>query len=214
MLAGALALSAAQFPVHHEHLPKVQTGCNGELKVDADGVSFKGHGRHAWTWKYEDIQQLTLSPEAIRIVTYEDRRARLGADSRYDFTGRIPAVALYADLKTRMDQRLVAELGQAAGAPEVGEPLWSAPVKHLRAGTGSQGRLVVGVDAILYTSPARGDSRTWRYADITNISSSGPFQFTIVTLEKTFNFQLKQPITEAGYNRIWLTIEKNNRRIQ
>jgi len=35
-----------------------------------------------------------------------------------------------------------------------------------------------------------------------------PFQLTITTLEKPFNFQLKQPITEARYNDLWLQIEK------
>jgi len=39
-----------------------------------------------------------------------------------------------------------------------------------------------------------------------SIDSSGPFELTITTLEKGFNFQLKQPITEAsttncGFNR-------------
>jgi hypothetical protein len=37
---------------------------------------------------------------------------------------------------------------------------------------------------------------------------------TITTLEKGFNFQLKQPITEARYNQLWLQIEKKNGRIQ
>ena len=52
-------------------------------------------------------------------------------------------------------------------------------------------------------SEKNGASRTWRYQDIENISSSGPFQLTITTFErakthygdlKGFNFELKRPL--------------------
>ena len=88
---------------------------------------------------------------------------------------------------------------------------------------GADGSLAFGADGIVYASPARDESRTWRYRDIDNISSSGPFQLTVTTFEraladyndrKEFNFELKQPITEAKYNELWLLVEKKNGRIQ
>ena len=188
ILAAALA-SATQFTVRHKHL---NGGCAGTLTVDENGVSFVGAKKHAWSWKYEDIQQL-----------------RLGADRAYNFTGKIPAEELYALLKERMDQRFVAAVGQALGLPT-----WSVPVKHLRPIVGSEGTLEFGAEAIAYSTPAKAESRAWRYSDIEHIASSGPFQLTITTLEKGFNFQLKQPITEARYNQLWLQIEKKNGRIQ
>ena len=54
----------------------------------------------------------------------------------------------------------------------------------------------------------------WRYDDIQAISSSGPFQLSIDTTEKSFQFQLKQPITESRYNELWLHIERKHGRIQ
>jgi hypothetical protein len=114
-----------------------------------------------------------------------------------------------------MDRRLVMEAGQAEGQSYI----WSASVKH-RGGAG--GSLAFGDDGIVYTSAARDESRTWRYQDIDNISTSGPFQLTLTTFEralahysdrKDFNFELKQPITEAKYNELWLLVEKKNRRI-
>jgi hypothetical protein len=108
-----------------------------------------------------------------------------------------------------MDQRFVAAVGQAPDLPS-----WSLPVKHLRPIVGSEGTLAFGAEAIVYSTPARDESRTWRYSDVESIGSSGPFQLTITTLEKGFNFQLKQPITEARYNQLWLQIEKKNGRIQ
>jgi hypothetical protein len=206
ILAGAMWAQGAQFTVRHEHLRK---GCAGVMTVDENGVSFTGARKHAWSWKYEDIQELRMAPESIYILTYKDSKLRLGKDREYNFTGKIPTEDLYPLLKDRMDQRFVAAVGQALGLPT-----WSLPVKHLRPVVGSEGTLEFGADAVVYSTPARGESRTWRYSDIDSIGSSGPFQLTITTLEKDFNFQLKQPITEARYNQLWLQLEKKNGRIQ
>jgi hypothetical protein len=205
ILAATLA-SATQFTVRHQHL---RGDCAGVMTVDENGVRFTGAKKHAWSWKYEDIQELRLAPESIYILTYKDSKLRLGADRAYNFTGKIPAEELYALLRERMDQRFVAAVGEA-----IGLPTWSLPVKHLRPIVGSEGTLAFGAEAIVYSTPAKTESRTWRYSDIESIGSSGPFQLTITTLEKGFNFQLKQPITEARYNQLWLQIEKTNGRIQ
>jgi hypothetical protein len=205
ILAAAL-VSATQFTVRHGHLRK---GCAGTMTVDETGVSFTGAKKHAWVWKYEDIQQLRLAPESIHILTYKDSKLRLGKDREYNFTGKIPAGDLYALLKDRMDQRFVAAVGQVPDLPS-----WSLPVKHLKPIIGSEGTLAFTAEAIVYSTSAKTESRTWRYSDIESIASSGPFQLTITTLEKGFNFQLKQPITEARYNQLWLQIEKQNGRIQ
>jgi len=222
----------AAFPMRHEHLRK---GCAGSLTVDEQGVRFTGAKKHAWAWNDGDIQQLTLSPGSIHILTYEDSRLRPGAGREYRFTGKVPAQALYALLRDRMDQRFVAAMAPAAdvsgadvpaavSAPGTADPRpdWTLPAKHLGtiagivAGTssGTQGTLAFGAGTIAYATAAKDDSRIWRYTDIETISSSGPFELTITTLEKAFNFQLKQPITEARYNELWLQIERKNGRIQ
>jgi hypothetical protein len=206
ILAGAMWAQGAQFAVRHEHLRK---GCAGVMTVDENGVRFTGAKQHAWRWKYEDIQELRLAPESIHILTYKDSKLRLGKDREYNFIGKIPAEELYPLLKDRMDQRFVAAVGQVSDLPS-----WSLPAKHLRPIVGSEGTLSFTADAIVYSTAVRAESRTWRYSDIDTIASSGPFQLTITTLEKTFNFQLKQPITEARYNNLWLQIEKTNGRIQ
>lgn len=214
ILAGVLSASAAQFAMRHEHW---RGGCTGMMTADDRGVRFAGPKGHSWDWKYEDIQQVILEPDRIRILTYKDRNLRLGADASYEFAGKVPADTLYALWKNRMDQRFVAALPQPAAGG------FSIPVKHLGRIQGSEGTLTFGEDVIVYATPAPGDSRTWRYQDIDNISSSGPFQLSVTTFERArshygdrrgFNFQLKQPITEASYNQIWLQIETKNGRIQ
>ncbi|MBZ5579393.1 MAG: hypothetical protein LAP40_22765 [Acidobacteriia bacterium] len=214
ILALAMSASAAEFAVRHEHLRK---GCDGVMTADDTGVRFAGPKGHSWNWKYEDIQQLILEPGRIRILTYKDQKLRLGADKGYEFTGKLPVETLDALWKNRMDQRFVAALPQPAT-----EGI-SIPVKHLRRISGSEGTLNFGADSIVYATSAAADSRTWRYSDIESISSSGPFQLSITTFEralshygdrKGFNFELKQPITEAIYNQLWLQIEEKNGRIQ
>ena len=213
ILAGWTAAFAVQFQVRHEHLRK---GCEGIMTVDENGIRFSGAKKHSWTWTYPNIQELRLEPRKIHILTYADNRLRLGADREYEFTGNLPVTDLYQLWSKRMDQRFVAELSRPAPAD------FSIPVKHLKRIRGSEGTLVFSADSVVYAAAAD-DSRTWRYSDIDSISSSGPFQLTITTFErarshygdrKGFNFELKEPITEARYNQIWLQIERENGRIQ
>lgn len=207
ILAGAATAFAAQFPVRHDHLRK---GCDGVMTVDDTGVRFTAPKGHTFAWNYDDIEKLVLEPRKIRIVTYRDSKLRLGADMEYNFAGQIPAEELYRLWKTRMDQRFVAELPQ----PVTGG--FSIPVKHLGHLFGTQGTLAIGDDAIVYSTAAPNDSHTWRYSDVRSVSSSGPFQLTLTTFEQSggFNFELKEPITEARYNQLWLEVEKKNGRIQ
>ncbi len=214
ILAGAASLwgaggaLGAQFTVHYQ---SIRNGCEGVLTVTGDAISFAGPKGRAWTWKIQEIQELQLSPRSIHILTYRDNKFRLGADEGYQFTGRIPAGELYAILSDRMDQRLVAAVGQVSGPPD---DAFSLPVKHLGRIMGSEGTLVFEADSVVYSTDRDGDSRTWRYSDIESIGSAGRFELSIATREKSFHFQLKQPLAEARYNQLWLQIEKKNGRIQ
>lgn len=216
--AGCLILAgtaiAAQFPVRHEHW---HDHCNGVLTVDEKGVSFAGPKKHAWSWKYQDIAQLTLSPGEVSVVTYQNGMLP-GTDRSYRFTGEVPAAELYALLKDRLDQRFVAALEQ-----DTKVPAWTFPVKLAGRVKGSEGTLSIGADTVVYSTPAKDRSRTWRYGDIDNISSSGPFQLTVTTFEREqgnfgdrreFHFELKQRISEGAYNAIWLQIQEKNGKIE
>jgi len=198
----AAAAHAAQFPATYKKHA-------GVLTVDETGVSYTGPKARNWSWKYQDILRLTLSPNRVTVLTYEDSRYFFGADRSYEFTGKIPALELYDLLKGRLDQRFVAALAETSWPVR-----FSVPAKHLLHTTGCQGTLSFGADAIAWSTASTDDSRTWRYQDVATIGSSGPFDFTITTLEKTFHFQLKQPLAESQYNELWMEIEKKNGRIQ
>ncbi len=213
----AMAQQALRYEVRHEHLRK---GCSGTLAIDDRGVSFRGveskKGRtpHAWTWRYPDIQQLTIASGEIRVLTYKDNAWKLGADREYRF--KAAAGGQFGDayevLEGRLDQRLVSELADAGV-----KPLWQIPVKLLGTFRGSEGRLIVGDDRIVFRSDQNGQSRTWRYVDIDNISNSGPFQLTVTTFERSrsnygsrkgFNFQLKERLEEESYNDLWRRLNR------
>ena len=207
----------------HSRPPHIRKAGNmGALTITDSAISFaetyKGKppkSPHKWSWSYQDIQQLKIAPKTLTVLTYKDNKWKLGADREYRFD--LLSSKTFEDagqfLKARLDQRLVAEIPD----PVTGA-LWSLPVKHLLRFGGDEGTLEVGADKVVYRSTKAGESRTWRYQDIENISSSGMFQLTITTFErakthygdaKGFNFALKQPLDEGRYNDFWLRLNQS-----
>jgi len=212
---GAAAVMAQPFTyqVRHQHW---RGGAMGTLHITLDGISFDEKGKqhqHSRQWKYDDIQQLSLSPTELRILTYEDQKRQLGRDREYVFD-HLPkelAETLYPMFATRLDQRFIAQLSDPALRPQ-----WQMPVKLRHGLSGSEGMLLVTDDHIAYSSEAAGESRVWRFTDIESISMAGPFDFSITTLERTgprhsapteFRFQLKEPLAENRYNELWRRLQ-------
>jgi len=205
----AILASAQTATVRHKHARGNEPG---ELQVTAAGISFSEPGKgkkHSRTWKYEDIQQLELSPSTIRILTYEDQKWVLGRDREYEFIALPPGFAdqVYEIWRDRLDQRFIADLPDAQVRVQ-----WEVPAKLLGAMQGSHGVIRLGEDRIVYQSDKPGQSRTWRLEDINNVASAGPFDLSVVTSEhsgafhsgsREFRFQLKQPMPEARYNDLW-----------
>ena len=171
--------------------------------------------KHSWKVAYLDAQQVrVLDNGEFRLLTYQDRPWRLGADRQYrvrvadkDFATRVSPF-----LESRLERRFVAGLAETGAAP-----LWELPAKHRLRFSGTEGVLIAAADRILYRTEKPGDSRTWLLSDIDSISSSDPYQFTIVTYErarghygdrKGFNFQLKQPLAGRQYDDLWRRLER------
>jgi hypothetical protein len=204
-----LLVNAQEVQVRHKHW---RGGGVGELRVSDEGISFTESGKgqkHSRRWKYEEIQQLELSPARLRVLTYEDQKSKWGRDREY-VLDQLPesfANTIYGAWRNRLDQRFIANL-----ADNEVTPLWQIPAKRLGGLAGSEGIIRVGVDRIVYQTKNPKQSRTWRFADIENIASAGPFDFSVVTREhhgiwnagwREFRFQLKGPLTEERYNELW-----------
>lgn len=196
---------AMGYDVRHAHL---RNGGAGVLRIDETSITFEEpgkHAKHSRTWKYDDIQELILGPEKLRIVTYEDNRWELGRDRVYVFN-KLPAslaVDWYPVFRAKLDARFVAAL-----ADDLVKPEWQMPAKLVHGRGGSQGVLLVGADRLVYKSGLEGESRTWRIGDVENVSSSGAFDLTITTYERAFRFQLKQALGEERYQALWLRVNQ------
>lgn len=227
LMAPALfAQQSFQYEAWHGHSrpPHIRKAGNmSSLTISDAGVSFeekypggkKPKHPHAWHWDYQDIQQLKIAPKSLTVLTYKDNKWKLGADREYEFdlVSEKTFQDVYPLLKNRLDQRFVAALIERPAST-----IWEIPVKHLVRFGGNDGVLRVGTDSIVYSSEQKNASRIWRYEDIDNISSSGPFELTITTFErakmdygsrKQFNFQLKQRLAEARFNDLWLRLNQS-----
>src|SRR5215469_8865477 len=194
-----------RYPVRHgKH--------SGTLSVSNSGLSFEG-AHQTFDWPFQEIHQLKLGPKSLTVLTYQNNRWKMGAERQYKFDLEFGDTQnVYPFLKNRLDQRFVAVFAE----PEE-NLLWEIPVKHLLRFSGSDGVLRVGMDAIVFSSESTAQSRTWRFQDISNVSSAGPFQMTITTFEraaahfgnlKDFNFELKEPLDEARFNALWLQLNQ------
>lgn len=199
-LVQSLEAQTKTYAARHRHL---HNGAAGILRIDGNLISFEEPGKHARDsrqWKYEDIQQIVLGPDSLRIVTYEDQRWEFGRDREYLFD-HLPATLAhdwYPIFSKTLDGRFVAALADT----DV-KPAWQVPVKLAHGNRGSQGDLLVAADHIVYRSAQAGESRTWRIADIQNVSSSGPFDLTLVTQERDFRFQLRRMLPEGRLDELW-----------
>ncbi len=202
------------FEARHDHR---RGSCTGRLSFDEKGVAFESQTRkgHSWQWTWLDIQQFKLLDTGeVSLLTYKDNKWRLGADREFHL--HVAAKELGAQvsplLRSQLERRFVSGLGETDAAA-----LWGIPVKHLLRISGTEGKLVVARDRIVYQTETPGDSRTWLFSDMESISTSGPFQLTITTHErarshygdrKGFNFELKEALSESRYNELWRRLEE------
>jgi hypothetical protein len=211
-LSGSMLAQAASFsfPARHEHL---RSGCAGKLTIGETEISFESP-KHSFHWPYLEVQQLRLLENGrVDLLTYENGpKVKLGADRTFHFQAEGDLREAAEFLRARLDQRLVSGF---AGKP--GKLLAQFAVKHPRPFGGDNGTLFFGEDQVVFQSEDKAESRAWRYKDIESISTSGPFQLSITTYERqklhyatrrTFNFQLKQPISEETYNRLWRRVNR------
>lgn len=193
----------------------------GRLRIDGAGLQFtaavkKGDAK-PMTLSWNDIQQCILAPGELRIVTYQDQRWQFGRDRHFRFT--LAAEAGAAEDFTVTEEALAAALGQRLvralpGAPSAAA--WSLPAKRTGVPRGAEGVLYFDGQELRFDSNRPGQSRRWELAHIATIASNGPLHFMVVAPERaladqgghrSFDFQLKQPLTPERYRQVWLAIE-------
>ncbi len=216
LILSAPAVTSAQpfnFSVNHHHL---FGSCHGTLVIGDDGVRYDtASTKDQRDWKYEDIQQVQLlSPKNLAVVTYEDRKLKVGGDKNFKFE------IIDGELSNQVYRYLL----QKAGKPIVTKLAfletkvdYQIPAKHLHTLGGCQGILRVTPVGITYQTDSREESRTWLFADIESLGPMDPFHLRITAHEnshfhyrgrKDFNFVLKQKLDEKTYEHLWDRIYK------
>jgi hypothetical protein len=211
LVGSALQAQEVRFPVRHSRLLRDRAG---ELIFGETGIEYKTNNKgDARTWKYEDIQQLSLlSPKELTIITYEDSKWKLGKDLFYRFT--ITAGEITPALRTQLQSKLKRPMISALIPPEIAAK-FTIPVKHLRGFSGTQGMLEISEEYIIYRTDAPKDSRIWRYQDISSVGTTGPYQLRLTSMdrannesgdERNFVFALKERLAPEAYDFIWWKI--------
>lgn len=184
----------------------------GVLIIDIDGVEYKPTGdEQSSRWKFGEIQQLRLEPQRVEILTFEDRKWRLGKDRVFLF--KLLESSVDAELSNFLRHR-ISGVFVTAIVPKITEaPAYKVEVRHRLIFGGSAGVLEVYEDRVVYRSESDRHSRVWTYDQIESFAFPSPREFELVTDEKrlggptrTFRFQLKDALPESVYDYIWVRV--------
>jgi hypothetical protein len=194
------------FPARHDHL---RNGGAGILTFTDEMVRWEENKKpeHSRSWRYAEIQRLELASGHVRILTYEDVGWQLGRDRDYSFD-HLPAelaMRVHPFLAARLDQRYLAHV-----ADQSAMPTWAVPAKLLIGRSGSNGDLKLSDGQIVFDGGERGESRTWKWSDITEVNSSDPFELTITTIEGENRIQLKAALPQDRYQELWRSISASH----
>jgi hypothetical protein len=212
LFGGATALAEEfTFSVEHNHLVG---SCKGDLIIGADAVEYRtSHKKHARKWTYADIKMINLdSPTKLEVLSYESRLMKMGGDRTFQFKvvkGEVPKEA--SDfLLSRVSRPLATSFVKSE---EKGQ--FEILARHRHRLGDCEGTIKILANRVVYESARPENSRLWRWSDIQGISRTGPYQFSITSYEpklggptKTYNFDLKERMSDAAYDYLWTRIYK------
>lgn len=193
----AVVASAADYPVKHLKIGRDEVGL---LSIGPEGIKYvstpeKKHRHYQWSWN--DVQRLKLADDQLEIVTYKDVQWQAGRDRRFNFKGHDFGKS-YELLREHLPRRFVPRIARTDFQPSA-----SYPAKRIDGLGGQEGTLLIGADRFVFKADGTEGSQTWVLADVDNVSSSDPMEFTIASLGSEYRFQLKRPMPESSYNELW-----------
>lgn len=180
-------------------LKRLPISTRGTITISATGVEFHPVKGDSIRWTFDDVRTVEVpTSRKLSLVTYQNRRWHVPGDRPFDF-----------DLKSPMPPEVAAEFIRLVGKPAInGVPppdvsnFAIIPARHRTRIGGSNGELRFTDSGIDYLSKA-GDARSWRWADIETLAHPEPYRFRIGGFLETFEFELKQPLTNVVFERLW-----------
>ena len=175
-------------------------GKPGRLTLGPSGVEFRPSNGPLLHWPFEEIETFDLlNPRHLVITGYENRSWHRHGDRKFRF-----------DLDTPMPPGVAAEFARSVGKPvRNGDPNPTAlafatvPARHRTLCGGTNGVLRFSADGIEYVTPTGRRARNWRWSDIDTLANPDPYHFTVTGYRETFEFQLKEPMSNVLFNRVW-----------
>jgi hypothetical protein len=179
----------------HRTLKKAEPGT---LLVDRDGVEFRS-AKFTHRWKYIDIHTFDLSQRELSLLTYQNRPWHEPGERPFRFT-----------LAEPMPTEIAAQFTEFVGKPvRNGTPMTTAeamveiPAHHRVWSGGSNGILRLKAEGIDYVTESGRDSQSWRWVDIQTIANPEPYEFRITGYREIADFDLKQPLSRAVFEKLW-----------
>lgn len=192
---GAHAADSFEFSVFRDHLPRKEAG---RLMISDDGVSYQSENQKTKI----DVPLLNMfqvdvsDPKVIRIETYDILKQRLLGRRVHVFrlVNSVHDDALSRFLSKTLQRPVVGAFGPAP------QPEAVIRAYHRHRLGGCHGTIRIDSDGIRFVSHRTEDSRTWLYRDLATIGTMNPFHFRVSTLAETFNFDLKERLSETAYD--------------
>ena len=185
----------SQARLHH-----VFGGKPGRLILSQDGVEFRPSNGPLLRWRFVEIKTFDLlNPRRLIITGYENRSWHRHGERKFRF-----------DLDTPMPSGVAAEFaGHVRKPARNGDPNLTAPsfatipVRHRTLWGGTNGTLRLGADGIEYVTTTGKGGRDWRWSDIETLANPDSYHFTVTGYRETFDFELKEPMSRALFDRLW-----------
>lgn len=172
---------------------------SGTLALTATGVEFRPIKGPPLKWQFEEIQTCHIAPHRLTLTGYQNRRWHLHGERSFRF-----------DLKTLLPPSVAAELAVRIGKPlENGVPsptaraFASLGARHRTRGGGTNGMLRFRESGVDYITQSGRGARSWRWADIETIARPDPYHFRVGGYREIFDFELKDPMSRALFERLW-----------
>lgn len=179
--------------LHHQ-----VTSILGTLIFDQTGIHFQPSKGTPLDWTFPEVQTFYLTSRELTLTSYTNRGRHLPGVKTFRFT-------LASAVPPPVAAELAARVGKPSrnGDPDRSLPAFATiPVRHSTLLGGSNGILRLRHDGIDYVTTGL-DSRSWRWADIQTIANPDPYHFCISGYRETFEFELKQPMSQTLFDRLW-----------
>jgi hypothetical protein len=170
----------------------------GTLVLDGDGVKFRSAHLNQ-RWRYIDIHTFDLSQRELTLLTYQNRPRHEPGERPFRFT-----------LAEPMPAEIAAQFTELVGKPvRNGNPMTTAeamveiPAHHRVWSGGSNGILRLKAEGIDYVTENGRDSESWRWVDIQTIANPEPYEFRITGYREIADFDLKEPLSRAVFEKLW-----------